>query len=1016
MDDVAFQSVEPRGDIPRNATITATVSAFFPQLDCDVANINHSLTTSVSANAPGPALGLVLDGASCTASTSISLCDPQTQGCPPQAFIYDMYTLNGMFSNNDCQIASDEAYIFFVIGDVRYQQNASFGSLPEQEVSVANISGLICKPSYLIGPAQLVLKPALVGTAAGAGISRENGSLSTTQPGFTNSDLTNVWYETLGDIGAFTDNDTSANEVLFRFMADANNQSGIEALLDSSVQSAAATAVFTAVMAQFAREYLLVPADTALKGQITYNENRLHVRGLSVWLIVAGLVLMIGAAMVVLLLKPHDVVPRNPDSIAAMSTILACSDDFVKSLQNTGHLPDESLQQHLSKNCYQTAFSPSRGTFMIERQEASNWPLPQSRLSKIMQTSIISPSRYAKNHRGQSKSVPSNGSDSKWWRPLTVGLPFFLVTIGFPIVTIVVLEVIQQYSNKHDGFADTPGVLPSVDLLARYVPAAFMTAVSIMFNAVDSTVMVFAPYSALARGNSPARRSILSSSLGKIPVLGLFQAIVVRHWAVFFSTTAAIVGSFLTIAVSGLYNSNAVLGSSGISIQQLDQFNLNWTTSGNNDSNAGTTFALIEEFDLFYPKFTYDELALPTIQLSDHSEVAQMVLQVQLPATRATLNCTVVPSQGITVSTSNSESSGQANVTVQAPLPANCLLGGAGGNDPSVTFNNNFQMSFLGQTLNESYGGVALDLHVAPSFADSLGFQSYGDDGESSEADNPAGCPSLGFIFGYFTVGDDTDINATALICSQLAEEVQTEAHFLLPSLDLDPSNPPTPDESTVKYLANETNALPYRIQVAFDSEVTKYNGTSAFQPDSPTALDPFFQSLLHDQESVDPASLIGSDNTDRLINATNHIYRKYMAQAFNSNMRQNLSPTDRTTIHASLIDPNKLRLAQDETSKLVLQVLLAIMFVCGVAAYLLVETKRVLPHSPTCIAGGASLLAGSELVDKRFASGGSDDKGAEMESIFKGERFGLGWWGAVKEGKVGRRFGIGVGRAETSV
>ena len=114
-----------------------------------------------------------------------------------------------------------------------------------------------------------------------------------------------------------------------------------------------------------------------------------------------------------------------------------------------------------------------------------------------------------------------------------------------------------------------------------------------------------------------------------------------------------------------------------------------------------------------------------------------------------------------------------------------------------------------------------LDLHVAPSFGDSLSFQSYGDGGGSSEADNPPGCPSLGFIFGYFKVGDDTNSNVTALVCSQLAEEVQTETHFLLPSLELDPSNPPIPDENTVKYLANQTNALPYRIQVAIDREVT---------------------------------------------------------------------------------------------------------------------------------------------------------------------------------------------------
>lgn len=652
------------------------MSAFYPQLDCEVADIHHSLTTNVSADAPGPALGIVLDSASCTASNSKGLCDPQTQDCPSQAFIYDMYTLNGMFSNDDCPIASDDAYIFFVIGDVRYEQNASSGSLPSQEVSVANISGLICKPSYAISPAELVFNPALAGTLAGAIISRVGSTPSTTQLGFTNSDLTMVWYETLSAVGALYNSDKDVDEALFHFMADANNHSGIEMLLDPSVQSAAATAVFAAVMAQFAREYLLAPADTALEGQVAYNGYRLHVRGLSVWLIVAGLILLICAAIVVFLYRPQDVVPRNPESIAAMSTFLASSDSIRESLQSTGHLPEEALQQHLSSNSYQTAFSLSGDSFMIERQEASNWPLPTSRLSKMMQTSIISPLQCA-NHDGQTNSLPSDGPGSRWWwRPFTIGLPFVLVTLALPIVTIVILEIVQQYSNKHDGLVDTPDALASADALSNYLPAAFMMVVSIMFNSIDFTVMIVAPYSALAKGNSPARRSIMSSSLGKVPVLGLLQAIIVRHWAACFSTIAAILGSFLTIVVSGLYIFHAVSGSSGISIQRVDQFNLNWTNSVNNDSNAGTMFALIEEFNLSYPKFTYDELALPTIELGDQSQETSEMLQVQLPAVRATLDCTVVPSQGITVSTSNLGSGGQANVTVEAPLPANCLLGG----------------------------------------------------------------------------------------------------------------------------------------------------------------------------------------------------------------------------------------------------------------------------------------------------------------------------------------------------
>lgn len=176
-----------------------------------------------------------------------------------------------------------------------------------------------------------------------------------------------------------------------------------------------------------------------------------------------------------------------------MSSILASSENVRILLQSTGHLADEPLQQHLSSNSYKTTFFPSRGSFTIERQEASNWPLPPSRLSKLVQTSILPLSRIAKHHREHSKSVPSDGSENRRWRPFTVRLPFVLITLTLPIVTIVILETIQQYSNKHDGLVDTPDALSSADALSNYLPTALMMAMSIMFNSVDFTVMVFAP-------------------------------------------------------------------------------------------------------------------------------------------------------------------------------------------------------------------------------------------------------------------------------------------------------------------------------------------------------------------------------------------------------------------------------------------------------------------------------------------------------------------------------------------
>ncbi|KAE8423516.1 hypothetical protein BDV36DRAFT_290199 [Aspergillus pseudocaelatus] len=70
-------------------------------------------------------------------------------------------------------------------------------------------------------------------------------------------------------------------------------------------------------------------------------------------------------------------------------------------------------------------------------------------------------------------------------------------------------------------------------------------------------------------------------------------------------------------------------------------------------------------------------------------------------------------------------------------------------------------------------------------------------------AQNPDGCPSIGFGFGHFSPASTDMSNVTAAVCDQLVEKVWTEATFLLPSLELDASRSPVPDESTAHILGN---------------------------------------------------------------------------------------------------------------------------------------------------------------------------------------------------------------------
>jgi hypothetical protein len=177
----------------------------------------------------------------------------------------------------------------------------------------------------------------------------------------------------------------------------------------------------------------------------------------------------------------------------------------------------------------------------------------------------------------------------------------------------------------------------------------------------------------------------------------LVDSIRQHHPAVFFSTIAASLVSFLTIVVSGLYIQDNIPHSHQVTVQQADQFNLTWNNSVAGDNSAGTIINLVQHTNLSYPQWTYDELAFPVLKITSRnaslenllSHAASLPLNVQVPTLRATSNCSRVPYQNINVTlqkqcTNCSDHTGylgpEITIATRAPLPPNCHLGGQGGN------------------------------------------------------------------------------------------------------------------------------------------------------------------------------------------------------------------------------------------------------------------------------------------------------------------------------------------------
>lgn len=256
--------------------------------------------------------------------------------------------------------------------------------------------------------------------------------------------------------------------------------------------------------------------------------------------------------------------------------------------------------------------------------------------------------------------------------------------------------------------------------------------------------------------------------------------------------------------------------------------------------------------------------------------------------------------------------------------------------------------------------------------------------------------------------------------CYQSLQEVMTNITLLLPSLALDPAHVPAPLENTAHYLHNGSNGQDWEFPInAFL--------VSLATPDTdPThELDGFMQAIVNGTDGIPGTEFVGPAGLPHLLNASNKLYSTYMAQAISANMRNSTIPDGQAlpTYQANVANPYKQRLKQNNAPKITLQILLGLMSFCGIMAYVLMETKTVLPHNPCSIAGMATLLAGSEMCTRRVIPDDADrmsERELQKAGIFNGRVFSMGWWGEEVPGSTlpgkGRRFGIDVGRADKAI
>ncbi|KAH8686259.1 hypothetical protein BGZ61DRAFT_313724, partial [Ilyonectria robusta] len=533
------------------------------------------------------------------------------------------------------------------------------------------------------------------------------------------------------------------------------------------------------------------------------------------------------------------------------------------------------------------------------------------------------------------------------WSPLAARLPMVITVFTLPIVAVVVLGLLQRLSDQRHGLVNmNDSDMTANSYIVRIASTLLVFAIATMIDSLDSTITAFAPYSSLRSGNARADQSILFHLLSVSPFLILVKSLRNRHYGPAASHLSSLIASSLTIIVSGLWVVTDPMSAEQASTAIINHWDSSWLNNPLDDGGAAIRLNSIRRNGTNTPPGIWKDVVVPRISLPSLSDGAPHGTNYtyEIMALQPVLNCTVVPQQDINVSSSIAAS----------PVSTAC---------PSI--------GILYGSLNSS---------------------------KSSPSDN-------------ITI----HANITALLCSQEVNEIPlTITYNGDPILgEISSGQPPRLSPEKAQSLRNGTNnAHTFRPRLGGFME-GQFFPFDHDDHDAKWTYDAFFNHLLYGPNGQREEELEGPENAEKLISAVTREYSEYMRHVIDLNFRAGSNATHINLVSAAngtlspvpsaantevsgIVSRIITRLAIHRTSRLILQVLLAVMTVFGFLGYSLVKLRGTLPRDPCSIASTMAFLAGSQLCDRRT---GIIPHGAELMSdqqlkrVFDRRVFSLGWW-----------------------
>jgi len=488
---------------------------------------------------------------------------------------------------------------------------------------IVSSSNILCAPKYQISQAAATYNTSLPGRISllpSVSYSSILSDVSNWEFGAGVAQAFHAGGALSGQVGWGRNNPNHSFDSFSYMMTVLESDYNVADFLNVDLLEHATKRVFGAVGVQMANNYLTTTknAQYLFAGTSKYMKSRLIVRELSLRLMQVLFILLIISTVILFVIAPRGVVPRDPSSIGALATIFANS-KVIGIFEGAGHTKLELVKTQLAGRNFKSVVDVS-GNFSIEETTSDT--------GKTYKPLVIDQTKI------------------EWWRPLVVMNFAVVIVLIIPVALIISLEVSYRISTKNNGMVDivSDGY---IHYTYAYLPAAVMVVLSTLFLTLDFTIRTVQPYHAL-RGGSYAFQSLFDQPLGKMTLPAAWDALWKRQPAVLATTFGALLAPFLTILVSGLFTSTAVEFSSPVHLTQLDWFNIS-IPSYRASERQNTIVSLIVQDNLSDPRWTFSEYAFPKLEISkDHTNLSSSfdstsAVRLTIPIFHNQINCTVVP-------------------------------------------------------------------------------------------------------------------------------------------------------------------------------------------------------------------------------------------------------------------------------------------------------------------------------------------------------------------------------------